>query len=86
MLMLSPFSYCFTLQVIDLHIPDPKITEGALKIAFGSLYSHDVVILPSQVISVLAAASLIQLEGLMEQCSEVSLKSEFKQIALLAIF
>jgi len=64
-------------QVIDLHIPDPKITQDALKIAFGSLYSHDVVILPSQVISVLAAASLIQLEGLMEQCSEVLVSRRF---------
>lgn len=41
----------------------------ALSIAFGCLYRDDLTIEPVQVISVLAAASLLQLEGLMQQCA-----------------
>uniref|UniRef100_H2YB95 BTB domain-containing protein n=1 Tax=Ciona savignyi TaxID=51511 RepID=H2YB95_CIOSA len=63
------------MTVIDLHIPDDNITENSLNSAFGSLYSDDLTISPNLVISVLAAASLIQLEGLMDQCSQVMIES-----------
>lgn len=60
-----------TMEVINLQIPDDNIDENSLHIAFGSLYSEEVLICPSKVVSILAAASLIQLEGLMQQCTEV---------------
>nr|XP_039269381.1 germ cell-less protein-like 1 [Styela clava] len=60
-----------SMTVIDLQIPDSNIDENALDITFGSLYSEEVLICPEKVVSILAAASLIQLEGLMQQCAEV---------------
>ncbi|CAK8696766.1 unnamed protein product [Clavelina lepadiformis] len=60
-----------TMNEVHLQIPDEKIDKEALHITFGSLYTDEVIILPGQVISVLAAASLLQLESLMQQCSEV---------------
>ena len=44
---------------------------SALNIAFGSLYHDDVAITPSQVTHVLAAGTLLNLEGLISQCSEI---------------
>lgn len=63
----------FYFQVIDLQIPDENVTKESLNTALGSLYSDDVDISPETVVSVLAAASLIQLEGLMQQCSDVNI-------------
>lgn len=42
----------------------------ALQVVFGSLYRDDVLIKPSRVISVLAAACMLQLDGLIQQCTE----------------
>lgn len=42
----------------------------ALQVVFGSLYRDDVLIKPSRVISVLAAACMLQLDGLIQQCAE----------------
>nr|CAB3249719.1 germ cell-less protein-like 1 [Phallusia mammillata] len=56
--------------VIDLQIPDENVTKESLNTALGSLYSDEVDISPETVVSVLSAASLIQLEGLMQQCSD----------------
>lgn len=58
-------------EVIDLQIPDKNIDVEALDITFGSLYSQDILLPMRKVISILAASSLIQLEGLMQQCEEV---------------
>lgn len=43
---------------------------AALQVVFGSLYRDDVLIKPSRVISVLAAACMLQLDGLIQQCAE----------------
>ncbi|XP_052262562.1 germ cell-less protein-like 1 isoform X2 [Dreissena polymorpha] len=53
---------------IELDIIDENITCEALKIAFGSLYKDDVFIKPVQLTSVIATATLLQLEGLLLQC------------------
>ncbi|XP_013388946.1 germ cell-less protein-like 1 [Lingula anatina] len=58
-------------SVINMDIPDDNIDEEALKIAFGSLYRDDVSIKPANVVSALAAATLLQLEGLICQCAEI---------------
>lgn len=60
-----------TLKEITVDIPDQNIDEDALRVALGSLYKDDVLIEPARVVSVLAAASLVQLEGLIQQCSDV---------------
>ncbi|XP_062607933.1 germ cell-less protein-like 1 [Saccostrea cucullata] len=56
------------LSEIDLQIPDPAIDTAALKTAFGSLYRDYVFIKPVEVVGVLAAAFLLQLDGLKQQC------------------
>ncbi|XP_042328015.1 germ cell-less protein-like 1 isoform X1 [Sceloporus undulatus] len=58
------------MDAIELEIPDQNIDIEALQIAFGSLYRDDVLINPSRVIALLAAASMLQLDGLIQQCGE----------------
>ena len=58
-------------SLIDMSIPDANITERALHTAFGSFYLHEVHIVPLEVVSVLAASSLLSLEGLIGQCASV---------------
>ncbi|KAM9793911.1 germ cell-less protein-like 1 [Syngnathus typhle] len=55
---------------INLEIPDQNIDIEALQVVFGSLYRDDVLIKPSGVVSILAAACMLQLDGLIQQCGE----------------
>ncbi|XP_067879207.1 germ cell-less protein-like 1 isoform X2 [Heterodontus francisci] len=48
---------------IELEIPDQNIDTEALQVAFGSLYRDDVLIHPSRVVMILAAACMLQLCG-----------------------
>ncbi|KAG8010663.1 Germ cell-less protein-like 1 [Nibea albiflora] len=54
--------YLFDLTVVCLCV--------ALQVVFGSLYRDDVLIKPSRVVSILAAACMLQLDGLIQQCGE----------------
>nr|XP_056716588.1 germ cell-less protein-like 1 [Euleptes europaea] len=58
------------MDTIELEIPDQNIDVEALQVAFGSLYRDEVLINPSRVIALLAAASMLQLDGLIQQCGE----------------
>uniref|UniRef100_A0A8C1IRH5 Germ cell-less, spermatogenesis associated n=1 Tax=Cyprinus carpio TaxID=7962 RepID=A0A8C1IRH5_CYPCA len=58
------------MMVIELEIPDQNIDTEALQVVFGSLYRDDVLIKPSRVVYVLAAACMLQLDGLIQQCGE----------------
>lgn len=60
-----------TEALIEIDIPDPNIDIEALNITFGSLYNEDVLIRPNQVVNILAAARLLQLEELIQQCGSV---------------
>lgn len=44
---------------------------AALNVVFGSLYLDEVILDPKTVVSVLAASTLFQLDGLLEKCCEV---------------
>uniref|UniRef100_A0A8C3KMY5 BTB domain-containing protein n=1 Tax=Calidris pygmaea TaxID=425635 RepID=A0A8C3KMY5_9CHAR len=59
-----------SMNVIELEIPDQNIDIEALQVAFGSLYRDDVLIKPSRVVALLAAACMLQLDGLIQQCGE----------------
>ncbi|XP_032059992.1 germ cell-less protein-like 1 [Aythya fuligula] len=59
-----------SMNVIELEIPDHNIDVEALQVAFGSLYRDDVLIKPSRVVALLAAACMLQLDGLIQQCGE----------------
>jgi len=63
------------IEDFTLQIPDANITKEALGVTFGALYSDEIDVKADIVTSVLAAASLIQLEGLMLHCSEVMIES-----------
>ncbi|KAM6035706.1 germ cell-less protein-like 1 isoform 1-T1 [Theristicus caerulescens] len=58
------------MNIIELEIPDQNIDIEALQVAFGSLYRDDVLIKPSRVVALLAAACMLQLDGLIQQCGE----------------
>uniref|UniRef100_A0A672NC52 Germ cell-less, spermatogenesis associated n=1 Tax=Sinocyclocheilus grahami TaxID=75366 RepID=A0A672NC52_SINGR len=58
------------MMVIELEIPDQNIDTEALQVVFGSLYRDDVLIKPSRVVNILAAACMLQLDGLIQQCGE----------------
>uniref|UniRef100_A0A3Q3K7V2 BTB domain-containing protein n=1 Tax=Monopterus albus TaxID=43700 RepID=A0A3Q3K7V2_MONAL len=58
------------MTIINLEIPDQNIDTEALQVVFGSLYRDDVLIKPSRVVSILAAACMLQLDGLIQQCGE----------------
>jgi len=55
-------------DTVNINIVDPVITLDALHITLGSLYQDEITVEPSDVIPVLAAASLFTLEGLISQC------------------
>ncbi|OBS81051.1 hypothetical protein A6R68_20736 [Neotoma lepida] len=59
-----------SMNTIELEIPDQNIDIEALQVAFGSLYRDDVLIKPSRVVAILAAACMLQLDGLIQQCGE----------------
>ncbi|CAB4398119.1 hypothetical protein RhiirA5_353370 [Rhizophagus irregularis] len=60
---------------IELRFDDENITRDAFEIALGRLYGRlDEVILPSQVLSLLATASFLDLQDLCEMCVEVILR------------
>ncbi|XP_055918536.1 protein germ cell-less [Eupeodes corollae] len=54
---------------------DSKITLEALDAVFGSMYSDEIEIDPKAVISILATATLFQLDGIIEKCSEVMIET-----------
>ncbi|XP_056146947.1 germ cell-less protein-like 1 [Lampris incognitus] len=58
------------MMVIELEIPDQNIDREALQVVFGSLYRDDVLIKPKRVVNILAAACMLQLDGLIQQCGE----------------
>ena len=58
-------------DVINIAVVDPLITLDSLHVTFGSLYQDEVTIEPADVLNVLAAASLFQLEGLISQCQVI---------------
>ncbi|XP_033644165.1 germ cell-less protein-like 1 isoform X2 [Asterias rubens] len=59
------------LNEIVMNIPDNTIDIGALEVALGSLYRDDVMLEPAKVVPILAAASLLQLDGLICQCADI---------------
>lgn len=56
---------------INIEITDPRITVDSLYVVFGSLYLDEVILEPLEITSILATASLFQLDGLLEKCAEV---------------
>ncbi|XP_064404214.1 germ cell-less protein-like 1 isoform X2 [Halichondria panicea] len=53
---------------ISLSIPDTNITPEALDVAFSSLYKDHVHVGETEVVPLVAAATMLQLDGLLEHC------------------
>jgi BTB/POZ domain-containing protein 13 len=60
---------------IEIAIPDSNIDERALFTAFGSFYKEEIEIMPLEVVSILACASLFSLEGLIAQCESIMIEN-----------
>ncbi|XP_054433406.1 germ cell-less protein-like 1 [Pteronotus mesoamericanus] len=60
-----------TMNTIELQMPDENIDREALHEALSSLYQSSVLIPPRRVVSILATASMLQLDELIQECGEV---------------
>lgn len=60
---------------IEIDVVDPLITKDALRTVLGALYSDELHLEPLGVVSVLAAATMLQLNGVIERCGEVMLET-----------
>lgn len=67
---------------VNIKITDPNITIDSLNIVFGSLYLDEVELNPQQIDSTLAAATLFQLDGLIEKCAEVMCETTNAETAI----
>lgn len=47
----------------------------ALKVVLGSLYNCEIVLNPLEIVPILATATMFQLDGLIEKCTEVMLET-----------
>nr|CAD7397760.1 unnamed protein product [Timema poppensis] len=67
---------------IKIPILDPNITVESLHSVLGSLYKYEVELEPCKVISTLATAMLFQLDSLIEQCSNIMVKTVNFRVSL----
>ncbi|XP_025836534.1 protein germ cell-less [Agrilus planipennis] len=64
-----------TKSYITIDVVDPQITVESLQIVFGSLYNDEVILNPKDIVPVLAAATMFQLDGIIEKCTEVMMET-----------
>lgn len=64
-----------TQKYITIDIVDPLITLESLQVVFGSLYNSDIALNPIEIVPILATATMLQLDGLIEQCTEVMMET-----------
>lgn len=62
-------------KVISVEITDPNITLDSLGTVLGSLYLDELSLEPKDVISILATATLFQLQSLIDQCTEIMVET-----------
>ncbi|XP_014219919.1 protein germ cell-less isoform X2 [Copidosoma floridanum] len=60
---------------VNVEISDPNITLDSLTIVCGSFYQDEINVEPKNVVSVLATATLFQLQGLIDQCTEIMIET-----------
>lgn len=48
---------------------------SALKVVLGSLYNCEITLNPLEIVSILATATMFQLDGLIQECTEVMLET-----------
>lgn len=67
---------------VHIEIVDPKITIESLYSVFGSLYMDEVVLEPREIVSILATATLFQLDSLIDRCAEVMIETTNAETAV----
>uniref|UniRef100_A0A8C4Q4J9 BTB domain-containing protein n=1 Tax=Eptatretus burgeri TaxID=7764 RepID=A0A8C4Q4J9_EPTBU len=63
------------MQEISMDVPDPTVDADALDLALGSLYQDECALPLPCAVPCLAAASLLQADGLIKQCVDLMLSS-----------
>lgn len=61
--------------VIRSEVVDPNITLDSLFTVFGSFYHDEITLEPKDVIPVLATATLFQLQGLIDSCTDIMVET-----------
>ncbi|XP_055535163.1 protein germ cell-less [Wyeomyia smithii] len=67
---------------VHIEIIDPKVTIESLFSVFGSLYMDEVVLEPREIVSILATATLFQLDSLIDRCAEVMIETTNAETAV----
>lgn len=67
---------------VHIEIVDPKITIESLYSVFGSLYMDEVSLEPREIVSILATATLFQLDSLIDRCAEVMIETTNAETAV----
>ncbi|XP_065075702.1 protein germ cell-less [Ochlerotatus camptorhynchus] len=67
---------------VHIEIVDPKISIESLFSVFGSLYMDEVVLEPREIVSILATATLFQLDSLIDRCAEVMIETTNAETAV----
>uniref|UniRef100_A0A6P7FD63 Uncharacterized protein LOC114328163 n=1 Tax=Diabrotica virgifera virgifera TaxID=50390 RepID=A0A6P7FD63_DIAVI len=62
-------------KYVTIDIVDPSITVDSMKVVLGSLYNCDIILNPLEIVPILATATMLQLDGLIEKCTEVMLET-----------
>ncbi|XP_074104227.1 germ cell-less isoform X1 [Cotesia typhae] len=62
-------------KFVPVEITDSNISLDSLSIVLGSFYQDEVSIEPKNVISILATSTLFQLQGLIDQCTEIMIET-----------
>ncbi|KAG5887937.1 hypothetical protein JTB14_003032 [Gonioctena quinquepunctata] len=64
-----------TQKYVTIDIVDPLITINSLKVVLGSLYNCEITLNPLEIVPILATATMFQLDGLIDKCTEVMLET-----------
>ncbi|KAJ8924933.1 hypothetical protein NQ315_001096 [Exocentrus adspersus] len=64
-----------TQKYINIDVVDPLMTVDSLKVVLGSLYNCEIVLNPLEIVPILATATMFQLDGIIEKCTEVMLET-----------
>lgn len=71
-----------TEALVHIDVVDPVITQKAIRTVLGALYSDEVELEPTSIVSVLAAATMLQLTALQDRCQEVMAETVNAKTAL----
>ncbi|XP_011307946.1 protein germ cell-less isoform X1 [Fopius arisanus] len=62
-------------KIVHVELADPNISRESLSVVLGSFYQDEVSLEPKDVISILATSTMFQLQGLIDQCTEIMIET-----------